>query len=84
MFCYLVKFQYIWTNHLTKNNKGCALVGTKTSNNNNKSNDITTTNFKWLYSIPPYFGSLQSSVHHIGGWNYPKLMHKSKYTSIIV
>ena len=27
-------FKYIWTNHLSKNKKGCALVGTKTSINN--------------------------------------------------
>ena len=36
-------FKYLWTNHLSQTNKGCAPVGTKTSNdNNNKSNNTTT------------------------------------------
>ena len=35
-------FENVWTNHLSKNNKGCTLVGTKKSNDNNKSNNTTT------------------------------------------
>ena len=31
-----VTFKYIWTNHLSKNNKKCALMGTKTSNDKKK------------------------------------------------
>jgi hypothetical protein len=47
--------KYIWTNHLSKNNKGCALVGTKTSNDdNNKSNNTTSNRIV-----------LRSSVHVI-------------------
>ena len=38
--------KYIWTNHLSKNNKGCALLGTKHQTYNIKSNNtiITTSN----------------------------------------
>ena len=36
-------FKYIWTNGLSKINKGLTLVGTKTSNNNKKNNNTTTT-----------------------------------------
>lgn len=39
---YKPTFKYIWTSHLSKNNKGWALVGTNTSNNNNTN---TTSNF---------------------------------------
>ena len=38
-----LSFKNIWTNNLSKYNKGCVLVGTKTSNDNNKSNNTTTT-----------------------------------------
>ena len=44
-------FNDIWGNHLSKYNKRCALVGTKISNDNNKSNDITTTTSRILYSM---------------------------------
>ena len=27
---------------------------------------------------------LQSSIRHIGGWNSPKVMHKFKYTLLLV
>ena len=36
-------FKYFRANHLSKNNKGCALVGTKTSSDNRKSNNTPTT-----------------------------------------
>jgi hypothetical protein len=55
--------KYIWTNHLFKNNEGCALVGIKISNDNNQ-------NLECLYSM---FANhhicvvLQSSVRHIDG-----------------
>ena len=26
----------------------------------------------------------RSSAHHIDGWNWPKLMHKPKYTSLVL
>ena len=35
--------KYIWTNQLSTNNKGCVLLGTKTSNDNSQSNNTTTT-----------------------------------------
>jgi hypothetical protein len=36
-------YKYIWINQLfKKKNKGCALVGTKTRNDNSKSNNTTT------------------------------------------
>ena len=42
-YTFELTFKCIWTDHLSKRNKGCALVGTKTSNNNSKSNNTTTT-----------------------------------------
>ena len=62
-------FKYIWTKQLSGNNKGCALVGTETSNDNNKSNNTTSNCIV-----------LRSSTCHIDGQNSPKFMHKSKYT----
>ena len=35
-------FNYIWGDPLSKNNKVCALVGTKISNDDNKNNNTTT------------------------------------------
>ena len=34
-----VTYKHIWTNHFSKINKEYALVGTKTSNDDNKSNN---------------------------------------------
>jgi hypothetical protein len=47
--------RYIWTFHLSKKNKACELVGTKTSNNNH--------NFECLSMLrqSPY-------LRHIDGW----------------
>ena len=54
-------------NHLSKNNKGCALVGTKTLNDNNKNKHNN--HFECLYHIcqPLYLicTLLQSNVHHV-------------------
>jgi hypothetical protein len=54
---------------MSKNDKGCALVGTKTSNDNNKAT-TNNHNFERLYFM---FANhhicvvLRSSVRHIGG-----------------
>ena len=61
--------------------KGCALVGTKTSNNNNNNR-----NFECLYFMSAnhhVLCGLQCSAHHLGGRNCPKFMHKFKYIEII-
>jgi hypothetical protein len=61
--------KHVWTNHMSKNDKGCALVGTKTSNDNNKAT-TNNHNFERLYFM---FANhhicvvLRSSVRHIGG-----------------
>jgi hypothetical protein len=71
--------KFIWTTHLFKNNKGCALVGTQTSNDNNKSNNTTTINSNVCIPCLPttiIVVVLRSSAHHIGGWNCTKFMHK--------
>jgi hypothetical protein len=55
-FLYITKLtiKYIWRNHLFKNNKGRALVGTKTSNDNNKSNNRNFWMFVFHASQPPH------------------------------
>lgn len=45
----LVTFKYIWTSHLFKNDKGCALMGTKTSHDYSKTNNTNIHNFQCLY-----------------------------------
>ena len=73
---YLI-FKYIRTNHLSKSNRGCTLVGAKTSNDNNNHN------FKCLYSMFTNHHIcvvLRCIVHHIDNVNCPKFMHKSKNT----
>ena len=59
----------------------CTCVGTKISNDNNKSNNTTTTSLNVCipcFTNHHYCVVLWSSVHHIGGWNCPQFMHKSK------
>ena len=75
-------FNYIWANHLCKNNKGCALVGTKTSNNNKNNNNTSTTtsNVSTPCLQPPNLCSFIPIVHHIDRWSCPKFMHISKFT----
>jgi hypothetical protein len=76
-------FKYIWTNCMSDNDKGCALVETKTSNDNIKSNKYNNHNFECLYfkfANHHICVVLWSSVWHIGGWNSPKIMRKSEYT----
>ena len=50
-------FKYIWTNHLSKNNKGCALVGAKTSKKQPERQQHNNQNFECLYSM--------FDIHHI-------------------
>ena len=40
----------------------------------------------FVFHVCPHHNlcSLQSSVRHIGSWNCPRVMHKSKYTYILV
>jgi hypothetical protein len=49
----ITNIQYIWTNHLYRNTKGCALVGTKIENDNNKNNNTTTTTLNVFISCLP-------------------------------
>ena len=71
----LMILKYIWTNHLFKNNKICALMRMKTSNNNSGSNNTTTITLNVLYFV---FANqhicvvLWSSVRRIGRWDCPK------------
>ena len=77
-------FKYIWTNRLSKNNRGCALVRTKTSNDNNKQQH-NNHNFECLYSMfinHHICVILWHIVRHIDSWNCPKFMHISKNTKI--
>ena len=74
----------MWINHLLKSNKRCAFVGTK---NQMIIAKMLNDNFEYLYPMftnHPICVVLQSSVCHIGGWNCPKFMHKSKYAYILV
>lgn len=82
---YEVTFKYIWTNHLPNINNGCAFVGIKISNDNNKSNN-NNHNYECLYSmfVNNHFCVMRSSVCHIDSWNCPKCMHKSTCTKILV
>jgi hypothetical protein len=73
--------------HLSKNNEGCVLVGTNTSNNNKQKQQHINHNFISLYFIfvnHHIFVVLRSNVRHIDGWNHANFMHKSNYTSILV
>ena len=51
MACNKLTFKYIWTTHLFKNIKACALVRTKTSKDNNKSKNITTATLIFWYAM---------------------------------
>jgi hypothetical protein len=57
---HLVDRRYIWTNHLCKDNKGCALVATKTSNDYSKNNNTTTTTLNVCMPCIP------TTIHHKG------------------
>ena len=82
-------FKYIWTNHLSKKNRGCILVGTKHWNNDNKTNNITTTILDVCSSCSPtIFVWFYDLVYVILGtyWRLelPRFMDRSKYTELLV
>lgn len=56
--------------------------GTNSSNNNNNNHHFEY--LKLIFANHHIFVFLRSNVHLIGGWDCPKLMHKSKYTWILV
>lgn len=64
-------------------NRGCALVGTKASNDNNEKQQHDDYNSECLYSMFTDHNTcvvLQPRVLHNTGRNRPKFIHKSKYT----
>ena len=70
-------FKYIWTNHLSKNNKGYTHVGTINQTSTSKAT-TQQHNFECLcsmFTIHHVGVVLQFSVHHTDG---SKLMHKSR------
>ena len=86
IFYLQLTFKHIWTNHLSINNRGRALVETKTSNDNNNKNITTTmtSNVCVLCSPTTIFVWFCFSVRCVRCWNCPKFMHKFKYTSMLV
>ena len=75
-------FKQIWRNHLSKINKRCTLVGTKTSNKTSRShnNNHNIECLCFMLTNHHICVVLWYSVRHIGSWNCPKFMPKFKCT----
>ena len=81
-----MRIQYIWTNHLSKINNRCTLVGTKTSIGINKRSNTTniTSIFAFHIRQPSYLCNFAIQCTTYWGVEFTKFIHKSFKPNLVV
>ena len=85
IFCSKLMSKYIRKNHLSKNNKDVHMLGSKHRTTISKATPQQPQLWMFVFYVCQPTNQhicviVQSNACHIGGWNRPKVMHKSKYS----